>query len=181
MVIHPGYRPGTAGMRRSPFSIGLAIMFLLFLVPLVSAGSSDTTADPAGGSIFFDTSPPGATIWVAGEKIGISPFTYYTERNGTLDVLVEMKYYEDYTGLVTVSPGQRVVFTAVLVPLPSDLAKKETPSTVVVTTAAVIEKRSTVVVPTPWPETTTPESPLDPAVCIGAIAAGLGILVIQRR
>ena len=58
---------------RSGFSFFVCLAFLLLLVPAIlpaaSATATDTTTtttttpDRAGGSIYFETYPPGGTIW----------------------------------------------------------------------------------------------------------------------
>ena len=168
-------------MKRFSFFVCLALLLLLFMTGSVSAVSSGTTPLITGGSIFFDTIPPEATVWVDNIRIGTSPCTYFTEKNGTLEVRIQKKYYEDYSGNVSVDKGDRVVVSAILVPLPTDLSRVDTPPAVVVTTATIIEKRVAITVPTPWPSPTTPESPVDPAVVIGAITISIAFFVIHRR
>ena len=172
-------------MKQSPSFGVLVFLFLLLQTGIVSAGSlttSNTTTatitepERTGGSIFFETYPPGATIWLDNSKIGTSAFTFYSEKTGTMDVRVWKKGYENYTATVTVEEGKRVVFYALLTPV-SQKTPAETAVTPV-TTAPTIRK-STMNIPTPWPS--TPESPGNPAVVIGAAAAGIGFFVIRRR
>ena len=171
-------------MKRFPFLICLAFLLLMIQVGITSADSpttttvTTTTPGRTGGSIYFETKPPGATIWLDTIELGTSPFTYYSEESGTFYVHVWKKGYEDYIGKVTVSDGKRVVFYARLTPVPSDIGD-ETPTTAPVTTATTIST-STIKIPTPWP-TSSPESPVDPAVVIGAAAVGVGYFVIRRR
>jgi hypothetical protein len=166
-------------MKRFPFFICLAFLLLLIPIGMVSALPETTTPARTGGSIYFETSPPGATIWLDNVNIGTSPFTYYTEKTGTLEVRAQKRLFQDYTGTVTVSGSDRVEFYAVLSPIPNNLMMETTPATRV-TTAKTPEKRSTIVIPTPWP-TSTPASPVDPIVVIGAVAGGLGFVVMRRR
>lgn len=168
-------------MKRLSFSITLVLLLLLVQAGAVSAVSPEPASGRAGGNIFFDTTPPDATIWVDNVRIGTSPCTYYTENNGTLNVRIQKKYFEDYSGTVSVDNGQRVVFSAILTRLPTDISRTDTPAPVaIVTTVAAIETRSAITVPTPWPSTTT-ESPVDPALVTGAIAAGVVLFSIRRR
>ncbi|MCK9580812.1 MAG: PEGA domain-containing protein [Methanoregula sp.] len=169
-------------MKRFPFIICLVFLFLLALAGFVSADSPETTAttpENTGGYIFFETSPTGATIWLDNVNIGTSPFTYHSDKTGAVEVRVQKKLFEDYTRTVTVIEGERVFFRAQLSPVPSVTMDPATPA-VVVTTATITKKDSAVTVPTPWP-TATPESPTDPAVVIGAAAAGIGFFAIRRR
>ncbi len=179
MSIHSAHRSGSTGMKRFPYRIGLALLLLIFPVIITSAASpSTTTPGLTGGSIYFDTIPPGATIWLDNTELGTSPLTYYSEKTGTLDVRLRKRLYEDYTDKVIVVAGERVVFYARLTPVSSLIADQTTPAPPV-TTATTIS-RSTMKIPTPWP-TTSPQSPVDPAVVIGAAALGTGFFVIRRR
>jgi hypothetical protein len=178
-------------MKRFPFLACLAFLFLLIPAGVTAAGSAANTTttnvttvatttapDRVGGSIYFDTDPTGATIWLDNVSIGTSTFTYYTENTGTFDVRVWKKGYENYTGTVTVSEGKRVVFEAWLTPVSREIMGENTPAAPVATATTI--RRSTIDIPTPWP-TSAPESPVDPAAVIGAAALGIGFFVIRRR
>jgi hypothetical protein len=179
MFIHSAHRSGSTGMKRFPYLICLAILLLIIPVGITSAASPTTTTTPGmtGGSIFFETNPPGATIWLDNIELGTSPFTYYSGKTGTLDVRVRKRLYEDYTDKVVVVEGERVFFYARLTPVSSHVTD-ETPTAAPLTTATTI-RTSTITIPTPWPS--SPESPVEPAVVIGAVAIGIGIFVIRRR
>jgi len=183
-------------MKRSLFLVCLAFLLLLIVgitsaTPETTATTAVTTAAPAiiettdtipepgrtGGSIFFETYPPGATIWLDNVEIGTSAFTYYTEKTGTREVRTWRKGYENYTGTVTVSEGKRVVFSAVLTPVIRGIIEENTPAFPVATATTI--RKSTLMIPTPWPSPS--ESPADPAVVIGAAALGVGFFVIRRR
>jgi hypothetical protein len=184
MFIHSAHRSGSTGMKRFPILICLSFLLLIVLVGITSAASLTTTITTTtapgrtGGSIYFETNPPGATIWLDNIELGTSPFTYYSEKTGTLDVRVRKRLYEDYTDKVVVIEGERVVFYARLTPVSSDMTDETTPAAPV-TTATTIST-STIKIPTPWP-TSSPASPVDPAVVIGAAAIGIGLFVIRRR
>ena len=157
--------------------------FLVFVLLLVPAGvmadgpDTTTTLEKTGGHITFETIPTDAAIWLDGVMIGTSPFTYYSTKTGTLEVVVKKRRYEDYTGSVTVIEGERAVFTARLAPLSSEPVIQDTPA-VVMTTATIPLKESPITVPTPWPSPT--ESPVSPAVVIGAVALCAAIVLIRR-
>jgi hypothetical protein len=140
--------------------------------------SATTEPDRTGGSISFETHPPGATIWVNNIEIGASPLTYYFEKTGTFHVVIQKKGYVDYTDKVTVNEGKRDFFSAVLTPVSYDLTDTSVP-VVQVTTVPTLRK-STMSLPTPWP-TSPQNSPVDPALVIGAAALGTGFAVLQRR
>jgi len=180
MLMHSAHRSGSAGMKRFPLRICLALLFLIIQVSSAASPATMTTTTPGmtGGSIYFETNPPGATIWLDNIELGTSPFTYYSEKTGTLDVRVRKKLYEDYTDKVVVIEGERVVFYARLTWVSSDISG-ETTAAAPVTTATTISK-STIKIPTPWP-TPSPESPVNPALGIGAAALGVGFFAIRRR
>jgi hypothetical protein len=150
-----------------------------------TATTSPTTAHSGDNSVFFETNPPGATIYLSGDEIGTSTFTYYTYRDGTYDVRVKKSGYEDYEGKVTILQGQRVYFYALLTPLASSTSTaaataSQTSSPSKTTTTL---KKSTIKVPTPW-GTDPPvaeESPVDPATVLLAAALGIAVVVIRRR
>jgi hypothetical protein len=181
MFIHSAHRSGSTGMKRSPHLICLAIMLLLVPVGITSAASptTTTTTGMTGGSIYFETYPPGATIWLDNIELGTSPFTYYSEKTGTFDVHIRKRLFEDYTDKVVVIEGERVLFYARLTPIVGEITKETTPPVVARRTVTTLSK-STIKVPTPWP-TSSPESPVDPAFVVGAAAIGIGIFVIRRR
>jgi hypothetical protein len=135
-------------------------------------------------SVYFETNPTGATIYLNGTKIGTSSFTYYNATPGTFKVLIQKSGYRDYSGYVTVITGRRVSFYASLTPIGADTTAA-TPvvtayTTPVKTTTTV--KKSTLKVPTTWASTpTATESPVDPVLIIGAIGIGLGLVVVRRR
>ena len=127
-------------------------------------------------SVFFETYPAGATVWLNGTQVGTSVFTYRNATPGTYKVLVKKSGYQDYAGSVTVKEGIRVKFYARLTPLGAGVATA-TP----VQTATTVRK-STLQVPTTWPGTTPiTTSPVDPALVIGAAGIGIGLFVIRRR
>jgi len=181
-------------VKRFPVLVCLAFLLLLAQAGIASADSvanttnttTNTTAtatattepDRTGGSVYFDTDPAGATIWLDDVEIGTSKFTYYTEKTGTFNVRVWKKGYENYTGQVTVSEGKRVVFEAWLTQVTRRPLEENTP-VVPVATATTIRK-STMTLPTPWP-TSAPASPVDPVVVFGAVAFGAGFFAIRRR
>jgi hypothetical protein len=175
MFIQSGHLVGRSGMKR--FYICLAFLLLLVQPGIAAAADTTTTPERSGGSIYFETYPPGATIWLDNVEIGTSAFTYYFEKPGTFEVRVWKKGYESYTDTVTVEEGKRIVFTADLTPVTYDLTGETTPVTPVPTATTV--RKSTLDIPTPWPTTT--ESPVDPALVIGAVALALGYSVIRRR
>jgi hypothetical protein len=146
-----------------------------------------TYSTPSSGenSVFFETNPSGAEIWLNGEDVGTSAFTYYTNRDGTYDVVVKKTGYEDYTAQVTIIRGQRVHFYAPLTQKAFNTTSAPTSVTgsPVKTVTTII--KSTRKMPTPLgtddPTTPAEESPADPIVALGAAAIAIALVVIRRR
>ena len=138
-----------------------------------------TEGASTNSSIYFETNPQGATIWLNNTKVGTSTFTYYNATPGTYKVLVQKTGYNDYSGSVVVLTGKRTSFYALLRVIPTD--------TTVVTTATPVKtvttiKKSTLKVPTPWPSATaTPASPVDPLVTTSAAGLGLALVVLRKH
>jgi hypothetical protein len=167
-------------MKQFPFFICLACLLLLVPAGMISAASAVPTPAPekTGGSLYFDSYPTGATIWLDNVEIGTTQLTYFSEKDGTFDVRLTKKGYEDYPGQITVSGGKRADFYARLIPLPNAFSTVVTPATPVATATTI--RRSTMEIPTSWP-TPTPESPANPVVVVGAVAAGIALVAIRRR
>ena len=102
-------------------------------IPVTAVVPTATTAPPGTNSVFFETYPPGATIFLDGENVGTTPFTYYTNRKGTFDVLARQDGYEKYEAKVTILEGKLVHFTAPLTvysPTPTTVTTTVPPTTV---------------------------------------------------
>lgn len=157
-------------------------------VPGKTAVTTATTVSTGDNSVFFQTDPTGAEIWLDGQDVGTSTFTYYTNHEGTFDVVVKKIGYEDYTAKVTILEGKRVSFMAPLVPLSSSDTSNVTPKS-----SATPQKtsgkntpaipKSSMKVPTPWgtDPPVTEESPVDPALALGAAGIAVGFVLLRRR
>jgi len=129
-------------------------------VPVTSAVPTATTVPPGTNSVFFESYPPGATVFLDGENVGTTPFTYYTNRKGTFDVLVRQDGYEKYEAKVTILQGRLVHFTAPLT------VYSPTPTTVTTTTSPTTVKTTPTATTTATPGmnvTTSGTTPGDPA------------------
>jgi hypothetical protein len=155
-----------------------------------TTATTTTSAESTGdNSVFFQTIPSGATIYLDGDEIGTSTFTYHTTKDGVHDVLVKMIGYEDYSDRVTIIDNNRVLFSAVLTPLSaSGTTTTTTPHTSsasgTTTHTATTFPKSTVKIPTPLgtdPPVTAEESPVDPALALWAAGIGIAFVVIRRR
>ncbi len=54
-----------------------------------TAVTTATTTSSGDNSVYFETNPNGATIFVDGDEVGTSTFIYYTNHEGIHDVLVK--------------------------------------------------------------------------------------------
>jgi len=127
------------------------------------------------GSIDVASSPSGAKIYLDSAYVGLTPYTVHDVSPGYHTVLISKTGYGDWSERVIVKSGTTIhvntdldtVQTAVATSLPTGTA------------TTTILKTSTKKVPTPWPTTTTPASPLEAPVVLGAIA--LGFVVLFRK
>ena len=152
--------------------------------------TEETTQEPESegeNSVFFETNPSGATIFLDGTEIGTSAFTYRTDWDGSHKVVVKKIGYEDYEDRVNIVEGQRTRFYALLTPLSSDTTPRGTPTGSVTPEKTTSRKKTTTKatpngLPTPWGADPVPteESPVNPATALWAVALGM-ILVVFRR
>lgn len=157
-----------------------------------------TTSIPTysgSNSVYFETNPTGAEIYLNGDLVGTSTFTYKTDRDGSFTVVVKKTGYEDYVDRVTIlSGGQRVRFYCQLTPLASttnnlttnNLTTNGTPS---VSSSSVPGKtnttvrKSTLKIPTPLgtDPPVTEESPANPATALWAAGIAIAFVLFRRR
>ena len=150
--------------------------------------TTETTRPTASGgdtSVYFETNPNGATIYVDGDEVGTSTFTYYTSHEGIHDVLVKKLGYEDYSDRVTIIEDSRVRFYARLIPLSaSSVTTSAMPAgSGSPAKTATTARKSTLKIPTPLGTFAPPpeESPLNPAAVLLAAGIGAVIVVLRRR
>jgi len=158
-----------------------------------------TTAPTGKNSVFFETNPSGASISMSGNAIGTTPFTYYTDKDGTFSVVARKSGYEVYEGRVTIIDGQRVRFYGLLTPLSSATTTSTTNPATVLTTSASGKpttsvpgtpvntsstiRKSMLKIPTPLgtDPPLTEEAPTDPVIALWAAGMVLLLVVIRRR
>lgn len=142
--------------------------------------SITTDNSVTNSSIYFETNPAGATIWLDNDKVGTSIFTYYNATPGTHKVLVQKTGYNDYTTTVVVLLGKRTTFYHHLSAVSADTPVVTATATTIKTTATI--KKSTLKIPTPWPsDSPTPASPVDLPVILGATGLGLAQVVFRKH
>ncbi len=62
---------------------------------------------PMVGSMHIDSNPQGATVYIDGDSVGVTPFTRNELRVGSYDVEIKMKDYVDWKEAVLVSDGRQ--------------------------------------------------------------------------
>ncbi len=131
------------------------------------------------GSIYFTSSPSGASIYLDSKYQGKTPMTLENVKPATYTVKIEKAQYNDWTKSVKVVAGEEETVSVSLSYTTS--ATTATPTTVKITTATLppTTVKSTAVVPTAWPsDTPVPESPVSFVVIAGALAA---FVVLVRK
>jgi hypothetical protein len=126
------------------------------------------------GSIEVTSGPSGSKIYLDSAYVGTTPFTIDDVSPGYHTILVSKTGYDDWSERVLVRSGKTVS-------VDTDLGAVQTAATSLPTgtPTTTVLKTSTKKVPTPWPTSTTPESPLEAPVVLGAIA--LGFVVLSRK
>jgi hypothetical protein len=124
------------------------------------------------GSIEVASSPSSAKVYLDSTYVGITPHTEGNVTLGSHEILISKSGYENWSERVTVKNG---ITTRVNANLDATQTSVATSQPTVTPTTSVM-KTSTIKVPTPWPTTTTPASPLEAPVVLGAIALGYVVL-----
>ncbi|PKL64530.1 MAG: hypothetical protein CVV32_07555 [Methanomicrobiales archaeon HGW-Methanomicrobiales-3] len=138
---------------------------------------SSTTAN---GSIYFTSSPSGATVYVDNVNKGTTPFTLENVIPDYYNIKMQRTSYLDWAQRIQVTAGNETNVNAAL-NYQYATTTAPTATTIIVTTATLppTTVKSTAVVPTPWPsDTPAPESPVGIFVLIGALAS---VMVLLRK
>jgi hypothetical protein len=183
------YWPKDAEVLTSGFSVyqGTGTTYTTTTTGTVTATTTVTTSVTYGegeNSVFFETNPGGATIFLNGDEVGTSAFTYYTHQDGVFDVVVKKVGYEDYTAQVTILEGKRVRFYALLTQLDAGSTPSSTsPASGTPGKNVTTIRKSTLKVPTPLGAFEPPaeESPVDPALALFAAGIAIGFVLLRRR
>jgi len=146
--------------------------------------TTHATESRGENSVFFETDPSGATIFLDGSEIGTSTFAYNTDMDGSHEVIVKKIGYEDYEGTVNIAEGQRTRFYAQL----SLLSSTDTTTPVKTVSGqpgkpVTTTRKSTIRIPTPLGTAppVTEEAPADPATVLWAALLAIAIVVFRRR
>lgn len=65
------------------------------------------TQTPSTGSLYITSSPSGATVYLNGNYVGVTPCTISSQSPGTYNIRLSKSGYSDYHGSVSVTAGQR--------------------------------------------------------------------------
>ena len=155
-----------------------------------SSQTVTSTFTALNGSLYFTTSPSYSSIYLDSEYVGTTPLTVSDLTPGTYSVLFYRSGYTNWTDSVTVTAGTEQDVYAALEAIVTTTTTEVTTATTTtsptaaplaaaITTTATTRVKTTATVPTPWPTTTTQESPVDPALILGGV--GLGLVVIKKR
>ena len=139
----------------------------------------DSPSTLTNGSIYFETNPTGASVYVNNTYKGRTIFTLSDVLPGYYKVLIEEGGYQSYTEIVKVTSGTKSTVYAKLVASETATATTAPPVTAA-PTAVKTTKKSTITTPTPWPTATaTPASPVGMLAIIGAIC--LAFIALRKH
>jgi hypothetical protein len=139
--------------------------------------TATTTAPKVNGTLYVQSSPSGASIYVDSTYLGKTTTTLYNITPGSHAIHLLLSGYNDWSDTITVTSGNT---TNEYAPLTETAADVTAATTSAPTTVKTSLKVTTVKVPTTYPRTTTTKaSPVEGAVILGAI--GLGIVAIHRK
>jgi len=134
------------------------------------------------GSVYFTSSPQGATVWVDSVNKGTTPFTLDQVIPGSYTIRIQKTSYLDWADRVDVTAGNETTVSATLTYQDAVTTATPVPTTIFVSTATLppTTVKSSLAAPTAWPtDTPAPESPLGALAIVGVLAAG--ILILYRK
>jgi hypothetical protein len=136
------------------------------------------------GSVYFESSPSNAAVYVESAKKGTTPFTLYNVTPGSYAIKIQKTAYLDWGDRITVTSGNQTKVSAKLTSenAGSALQSTQTAVPVAVTTATLppaAKKTQLAPVLTPWP-TETPQSPLAAYCTLIALGIGAGIILLRK-
>src|SRR5208337_404310 len=138
----------------------------------------NSLSSAVNGSIYLQSSPSGASVYLSNTLAGTTTFTLYNVTPGGYQVLMEKSGYHPYTGTVTVTAGNQTTVYGNLAVLATATTATAIPAPTTYTPVPTV-KRTLKPTPTPWPSATpTPASPVGPLAIIGAV--GIAILVMRK-
>jgi hypothetical protein len=145
---------------------------------LTATLTTTTTEAITNGSIYIESNPSNAAVFLNTVYQGKTPVTLYNITRGDYRVVVQKTGYQDWSNRISISLGTRTDVYATLSPEVTDTTLVTTiPTATILKTTTTI--KSTAKVPTPWPSATpAPASPIGIWVILGAI--GTGFIVLRK-
>jgi hypothetical protein len=132
------------------------------------------------GTISIKSAPTNGKVYLASVYKGYTPLTLDKIPPGTYAVTIQRAGYYDWSGTVKVTSGNTSSIAADLLLKPDETTEATTTQKTPVATVRTTVK-SSLKVPTPWPSATpTPASPVDPAVVVVALGAGLCFAITRK-
>jgi hypothetical protein len=143
---------------------------------LTAALTTTTTEAITNGSIYVESNPSNAAVFLNTVYQGKTPVTLSNITRGDYRVVVQKTGYQDWSNRISVSLGKRSDVYATLSPEVTDTTLVTTiPTATILKTTTTI--KSSIKVPTPWPsDTATPASPISILAILSAVGAGLIVL-----
>jgi len=138
--------------------------------------TATTTAPKVNGTLYVQSNPSGASIYVDSTYYGKTTTTLYNITPGSHAIHLILSGYNDWSDTIMVMSGNTTNEYATLTVTAADVTA---PTTTLPTTVKTSLKVTTVKVPTSWARpTTTKASPVEGLIIIGAV--GLAALVLRR-
>ena len=138
------------------------------------------TAGTVNGTLYVQSSPSGASIYVDSTYMGKTTTTLYNITPGSHTIHLLNSGYNDWSDTITVISGNTTYEYATLTAIATDVTTAATTVPTTIRTTAVTTKKSTYKTITPWPTNTpTKASSAEPLVIIGAI--GIGFIVLRKN
>jgi hypothetical protein len=138
------------------------------------------TAGTVNGTLYVQSSPSGASIYVDSTYMGKTATTLYNITPGSHTIHLLNSGYNDWSDTITVISGNTTYEYATLTAIATDVTTAATTVPTTIRTTAVTTKKSTYKTITPWPTNTpTKASSAEPLVIIGAI--GIGFIVLRKN
>ena len=144
----------------------------------LTALTTTTTETITNGSIYVESNPTNAAVFLNTEYQGKTPLTLSNITRGYYRILVQKTGYQDWSNRISVSLGTRTDVYATLSPEVTDTTFVTTiPTATLLKTTTTI--KSTAKVPTPWPSPSATTTPIEIVVIPGAVV--LAYVVMRKR
>jgi len=144
----------------------------------LTALATTTTEAITNGSIYVESNPTNAAVYLNTEYQGKTPVTLSNITRGYYRVVVQKTGYQDWSNRISVSLGTRTDVYATLIPEVTDTTHVTTiPTATLLKTTTTI--KSTAKVPTPWPSPSATTAPIEIVVIPGAVV--LAYVVMRKK